>query len=188
MQDDGLIILPTHRFLGGLKDFNIEKFTQIIATKFDVKDANVSPDKVADYARDILPKRPAHTFAFFDPKTKKTYELLCKDADVLKDLEPNQSPAWRKLDVAILQRFLFDEIIKPYFSTPETFSLGYTAEPNEIIGKVDGGKFQGALLLQSTPLHALEDLGKHGEVMPQKSTYFFPKLVTGMVINPLNAD
>lgn len=188
MQDDGLIILPTHRFLGGLKDFSIEKFTQIVATKFDVKDANVAPEKVADYARDVLPKRPAHTFGIFDPKTKKTFELTCKDPDVLKDFEPNQSPAWRKLDVAILQRFLLDEMIKPYFSTPETFNLGYTAEPNEIVEKVDGQKFQAALMLQSTPLHALEDLGKHGEVMPQKSTYFFPKLVTGMVINPLNAD
>jgi len=40
-------------------------------------------------------------------------------------------------------------------------------------------------MLRSTPLNALEELGKSGEVMPQKSTYFFPKLATGMVLNPL---
>ena len=43
-------------------------------------------------------------------------------------------------------------------------------------------------MLKSTPLGALEELGKHGEVMPQKSTYFFPKLATGMVINPLEIE
>ena len=56
---------------------------------------------------------------------------------------------------------------------------------NLIARQVDGKKYQIALLLQPTPLHALEELGKHNEVMPQKSTYFYPKLATGMVINPL---
>ena len=49
----------------------------------------------------------------------------------------------------------------------------------------DGEKYRIALLLKSTPLHALEELGKTNEVMPPKSTYFFPKLATGMVLNPL---
>jgi uncharacterized protein (DUF1015 family) len=50
---------------------------------------------------------------------------------------------------------------------------------------VDGKKFQIALIIKSTPLGALEQLGRHGEVMPQKSTFFYPKLATGLVINPL---
>jgi uncharacterized protein (DUF1015 family) len=50
---------------------------------------------------------------------------------------------------------------------------------------VDGSKYQIAPLLRPTPLPALEDLGKHNEVMPQKSTYFYPKLATGMVLNAL---
>ena len=50
---------------------------------------------------------------------------------------------------------------------------------------MDGESYQIALLLKSTPLGALEQLGQHGEVMPQKSTFFYPKLATGMVINPL---
>jgi uncharacterized protein (DUF1015 family) len=62
---------------------------------------------------------------------------------------------------------------------------GYTADPDEIAAQVDGERYQIALLLQSTPLHALEELGRHNEVMPPKSTFFFPKLATGMVINPI---
>jgi uncharacterized protein (DUF1015 family) len=49
----------------------------------------------------------------------------------------------------------------------------------------NGSDYQIALLLKSTPLHALEELGKTNEVMPPKSTYFFPKLATGMVMNPV---
>ncbi len=50
---------------------------------------------------------------------------------------------------------------------------------------VDGKRYQMALLLQPTPLSALRELGEHGEVMPQKSTFFYPKLATGLIINPL---
>ena len=51
---------------------------------------------------------------------------------------------------------------------------------------VDGKKYQIALMLRATPLSALEDLGKTGEVMPQKSTYFFPKLTSGLLFHPLD--
>ena len=59
------------------------------------------------------------------------------------------------------------------------------ADPFEVAPKVDGKQYQIALLLKSTPLGALEQLAAHGEVMPQKSTFFYPKLATGMVMNPL---
>ena len=62
---------------------------------------------------------------------------------------------------------------------------GYTADPHTIAPQVDGRKYQVGLLLRPTPLVALEDLGKSNEVMPQKSTYFFPKLATGVTINPI---
>ena len=87
--------------------------------------------------------------------------------------------------MAILQRYLIDEIVKPVFCGDGEPSRGYTADAASIAKTVDGSVYQTALLLQPTPLHALEQMGKHGEVMPQKSTYFFPKLATGMVLNPL---
>jgi uncharacterized protein (DUF1015 family) len=89
------------------------------------------------------------------------------------------------LDVAILQRYLLDEVMQPAFAEGRELTKGYTADARTIVQQVDGSTYQAALLLQSTPLHALEDLGKHNEVMPQKSTYFYPKLATGMVINSL---
>ena len=87
--------------------------------------------------------------------------------------------------MAILQRFLLDEVLHPKFGGGKELVKGYTAYANEVAPQVDGGKYQIAILLRATPLHALEELGRHNEVMPQKSTFFYPKLATGMVMYPL---
>jgi uncharacterized protein (DUF1015 family) len=145
----------------------------------------VTPDNLAEYVDVTLPMSPAHTFGLYDGRTKKLYQLTCKYQDVLKDLESGLSDAARRLDVAILQRYLLDEIIQPKFAGANQLTKQYTADSAEIVPRTDGVRSQIALLLKSTPLGALEQLGQHNEVMPQKSTYFFPKLATGMVINPV---
>ena len=71
----------------------------------------------------------------------------------------------------------------PAMTTIWTNSEGGRASP--FVTSTDGTNNQLAFMVQSTPLHALEELGKHNEVMPQKSTYFFPKLATGMMMYPL---
>jgi uncharacterized protein (DUF1015 family) len=122
----------------------------------------------------------------FDGRTRKTHQITFKNPDVLAAVEPNHSEAWRRLDVAIVQRYLLDEIFKPRFAGGRDPRRGYTADSAAVAGMTDGRLYQIALLLKSTPLHALEDLGKTKEVMPPKSTFFFPKLATGMVLNPLD--
>jgi uncharacterized protein (DUF1015 family) len=183
MQDDGLAILPTHRILGNIPNFNLAAFTEVISPNFDVTETPLKPNLVDEFVRNVLPLQPAHTFGLYDGRSKKLYQLTCKNPDVLKNLEPNQSEPWRKLDVAILQRYLIDECITPIFGEP---TKGYTAYEDDVAPMTDGEKFQVALLLKSTPLGALEQLGRHNEVMPQKSTFFYPKLATGMVINPMS--
>jgi uncharacterized protein (DUF1015 family) len=186
MQDDGLLILPTHRLIGNVESFNIEAFKVAVAGAFDVTETSVSPEKVAEYVDITLPKLPAHTFGLYDGRSKKLYQLTCKNPDLLRPLEPTLSDASRRLDVAILQRYLLEEIIQPMFATGKEVTKQYTAESSEIIWKTDGIKSQIGLLLKSTPLSALEQLAQHNEVMPQKSTYFFPKLATGMVMNSVD--
>ena len=186
MQDDGLLILPTHRLIGNVESFNISAFTDAVADTFDVTETKIEPEKVSEYVDIILPKQPAHTFGLYDGRSRKLYQLTCKNQDVLKPLEPNLSDASRRLDVAILQRYLLDEIIQPNFTNGKQMTRQYTAESSEIVSKTDGEKVQITFLLKSTPLGALEQLAQHKEVMPAKSTYFYPKLSTGLVINPVS--
>ena len=185
MQDDGLLILPTHRLVGGLGSFDIETFRAVVADKFHVEQTNLPPERVAEYADVMLPMKPPHTFGLYDGGSKRLYQLTLKDPDVLRPLEPDHSDAWRRLDVAILQRYLLDEVLRPRFAGGKELTKGYTAYGREVVPQVDGGKYQLALLLKATPLGALEQLARHGEVMPQKSTFFYPKVATGMTVNLL---
>lgn len=184
MQDDGLLILPTHRLIGGLDSFDIETFRELVSADFEISEMAVWADRLPDAVGALAADAP-NTFGLFDGKTRKLYTLRLLNADLLAKYDPNQSAAWRSLDVAILQRYLLDEILQPKFAGGKELIKGYTADPYAIAPQVDGSRYQIALLLKPTPLHALEELGKHGEVMPQKSTFFFPKLATGMVMNPL---
>jgi uncharacterized protein (DUF1015 family) len=180
MQDAGLIILPTHRIIGGLGQFDPAALRSRLGSNGELNE--LPGQDVSRYADQTLPSRPDHTFGVYDGKTKKLYELKITNPDVLKPLEPNQSQAWQSLDVAILQRYLLDELL----GSGRDLTKSYTADPNAIAGMTDGTNRQVALLLKPTPLQALVELGKHNEVMPPKSTYFFPKLATGMVLNPLD--
>lgn len=183
MQDDGLLILPTHRLIGGLTSFNIDALASKFGGTFEIVRTSFTADRLAD-ALVALDREPPHTFVLYDGASKAAYNLRLKNPEILKDFEPKQSEAWRRLDVAILQRYILDEILAPHFGAKE-LTKGYTHDAATLAGQVDGTTYQLALMLRPTPLHALEELGKHGEVMPQKSTFFFPKLATGMVLYPL---
>ena len=186
MQDDGLLVLPTHRLIGGPDRLRHRGLP--LGRRRQLRRDRIAAGRRAD--RRIRERPPAASppptpSACSTAATRKLYELRLKNLDVLDPLEPKHSDAWRRLDVAILQRYLLDEVIGPKFAAGKEPARGYTADPAEVAPQVDGERYQVALLLKSTPIGALEQLGRHGEVMPQKSTYFYPKLATGMVINPL---
>jgi uncharacterized protein (DUF1015 family) len=185
MQDDGLLILPTHRLISGLTNFNIATLKAALAPVATVTDLEVPEPELPTYIDHVLPKTPANTFGLFDGQTRRTHQITFTNHDVLKTIEPNHSQPWRQLDVAIAQHYLLDQIFKPKFAKNTDPGRGYTAYSNEVAPMTDGNKYQIALLLKATPLHALEELGKTNEVMPPKSTFFYPKLATGMVLNPL---
>ena len=185
MQDDGLLILPTHRLIGNISGFDIATFTTAVAPVASVSPVDLPETELARYIDTVLPKQPAHTFGLFDGRTRKTFQITFHNPDVLAAVESQRSAAWRQLDVAILQRYLLDEVLKNKFAGGADPTRGYTAESKSVAGMTDGRKYQIAFLLKSTPLHALEELGKSNEVMPPKSTYFYPKLATGMVLYPL---
>jgi uncharacterized protein (DUF1015 family) len=185
MNDDGLLVWPTHRLIGGMQSFDVKAFDKAIAPQFEITPAPVGPEKMTEYVDQLLQKQGAHTFGLYDGATKELYQIRLIDHDILKRLEPDRSDAWRSLDVAILQRYLIEEVLQPKFGGGRELTKAYVSYADEVVPNTDGAKNQIALIVQPTPIHALEELGKHNEVMPQKSTYFYPKLATGMLLNPL---
>ncbi len=182
--DPGLLVLPTHRLVKGLAGYSLDAFLAAIESSFDVTRTPLKPEHVGQLP-ETLGGYGTNAIGVYDGATKSVVVIRPRDESTMRRLEPEKSDAWRSLDVAVLQRAVFDEVLSPRFAGGAELQRGYTADANEVAPKVDSGEHQLAFILRPTPVRALEQLGQHCEVMPQKSTYFYPKLLTGLTIAPL---
>lgn len=171
MEDDGLQILPTHRLLTGI---DVQVAVNALDAQAAVELSSISPD-----AGDPVEPGTFRLIAGTD-----AWLLRVNGPEVLSRLEPDRSDAWRRLDLAVLHRYLIDEVIQPALG-------GADAPETRYIKDAAHGRTQAAagdtLLIETaaTSLNDLSEVCRAGELMPQKSTYFYPKLATGLVINPL---
>jgi uncharacterized protein (DUF1015 family) len=164
MDDPGSLILPYFRVLAG-KGLTLNGLRQCWA------------DGAADCA-----EREAD-LVLYDGGDGRTVPLRYTNRGALMRLAPEKSEAWRALDYAYLHRYLIDELLAPKMSG--TLRIHYVKSPEQVraVAKDEGGI---GLLVKATPMAHLRAVSEAGELMPQKSTYFYPKLATGLVINPLS--
>ncbi|HEY3242986.1 MAG TPA: DUF1015 domain-containing protein [Phycisphaerae bacterium] len=164
MDDPGCLILPYHRVLTGA-GVSAERLLQTWS-------AGVA--RAADGPPDLV---------LFDPRAGEI-ELRFTDRARLAKLAPQKSAAWRQLDTAYLHRYLLDEALPAGWSGPlPTVQYVKSADDARDLASAENGV---ALLLRATPLAQLRAVSEAGDLMPQKSTYFYPKLATGLTINPLS--
>lgn len=184
-EDPGMIVLPTHRVIGGLHDFSIDKLTQVIEPRQDV---NLYPaDQSAKQLDDLLeslPNHGHHGMGLYDPATEQVF-LLTTTRDPLAPILPDMPEVWRYLDVAIVQHLLVEQLLMPHFAS-QGVEYKYTADLAELRQLATAAPGRVGVIVQATALESVCDVSLAGQVMPPKSTYFYPKLATGLVINPLS--
>ncbi len=197
MQDPGLIILPTHRVLAAasLENFYMERFIKAAEPFCEALETKYRGDSLASLEHDLSDGSfGPHAMGVYDPVEDAATVLRPRKADPLAEFSSDptltgKSAAWRQLDVAILQHLVFDRIVAPTFlAKGAKMSWAFPHEAHEVAAlcKNNGGQeYRVGFLLQPTPLTAVRDLCNANELMPQKSTFFYPKLATGMAINPL---
>ena len=101
-------------------------------------------------------------------------------------LLPDKSAASRGLDVSILHTLVLERILKvDKENMARQLNLTYTRSGEEAVESVEKGESQCCFLLNPTRVEEIRDVAACGEKMPQKSTYFYPKLITGLVMNHL---
>lgn len=180
MQDDGLLVLPTHRLVRDLENFDSAALCEKASDMFDVTTAageDISNILMENYARG------QHAFALYDGEWRV---LVLRSADVMAEFMPDSSEALRGLDVSILHTLVLERVFgidKANMAAQK--NLTYTRSFEEAVAGVDSGEFQCAFILNPTRVSEIRDVAIAGEKMPQKSTYFYPKLITGMVMNRL---
>jgi uncharacterized protein (DUF1015 family) len=113
--------------------------------------------------------------------------MTLRDVSVMDRLLPSLSPASRTLDVTVLHTLVLERLMgidKENMANQR--NLTYTRSLEEVLHSVDSGEAQCGFILNPTRVPEIRDVALAGEKMPQKSTYFYPKLITGLVMNKLD--
>lgn len=183
MEHPGLVVFPTHRLVRNLDSFNAEKVIDGCKEYFDVtehSDVNTIENALME-----LYNRGEKAYAFYCGGN--SYKLLVlKDTNIIKKLLPNASTATQQLDVTILHTLILEKIFGiDAENMAKQINLTYTKIFDEAISSVQQGESQCAFILNPTRVSEIREVASNGEKMPQKSTYFYPKMITGLVMNQL---
>ena len=180
--NSGLLILPTHRIVRGLlKGFTAERLAAA-APEFDWRRCSVEDVDLTDVDA-FLRRHGPGAMAFIDADPAEIWIARLVNARAMVAAAPDQINAWRQLDVAILHKLIIDKALQPW-RTPDVF-IDYTPDARSVLAACNSGRGQLGICLQRTPLLAVEEIALAGRSMPHKSTYFFPKAATGLVLKPL---
>ena len=185
MEDPGLVVFPTHRLVRGLAAFDGPALMGACETWFDIA---VWPDRAAaENALAAAYEAGRHAFVFFDGKGPHPWHTLTlRDESVMDGLLPDKSQASRRLDVAILHSLVLEKLLGiDRENMAAQRNLTYTRSPEEAEASVLAGESDCLFLLNPTRVSEIGAVARAGEKMPQKSTYFYPKVITGLAINPL---
>jgi uncharacterized protein (DUF1015 family) len=176
MDGPDLLVLPTHRLARAESAFDPASFWAALAEHFDVTEAiEHSETALADLDRAGFLVRTA------DGVTRLI--TLKDDVDPADVIHGDHSPQWKRLDVAVLQEL----ILKPLFGIspdePATLDrLSFVKDAHQALGPTDA---DAAFVLAPTRMDQMRAVALAGETMPQKSTYFYPKLLSGLFFRPL---
>lgn len=184
MSDPGLIILPTHRLLSGLPNVTTQQVKDALKGHFDIVES-FGTDATAcweylemDGSQSILGFGTAADGQWFAAKLR--------DFSAMEKLAPNQSTEWQGLGVSILHKLVLEKLVPEKLGTSP--KLAFVHQVQEATDALAAKSCQLAVLVPPATMVDVEEIAGKREKMPQKSTYFYPKLLTGMVFNSLKKD
>lgn len=178
MEDHGLLILPTHRVLPGVQ-------ASVEMLRAD-EQLEVSPLETfgPDEAVRALGRFGPQAVAFHDTAAGGYAAVRPRAADILDTLEPEHSLAWRRLGLAFLHAYLLERLVSPQLCGGESPAVQYVKAAADAV-KTAADTAGTVFLMQPTTMEEMRSVCSAGDLMPQKSTYFYPKLASGLVVNPL---
>lgn len=173
IEDPGLIILPTHRLIFNI-EFDLERIKANLSQFFMVQEIDRSGIEARLKGR--------HRFILLTRDSTLLLEL--KDEKVMDRILPDRSEVYRRLDVTILHSLVIEKTLGV---NPERIEdhVRYAREIEKVLSSIDSEEFQIGLLLNPTTAEEVKAVASVNERMPQKSTDFFPKMISGLTIYDL---
>ncbi|MBC8571440.1 DUF1015 domain-containing protein [Zongyangia hominis] len=181
MEHPGLVVFPTHRLIRDMPDVDIPDLLKKCEEFFDITPAlplsSLQEKLDEDYAQG------KKSFALYTGSQDYTL-LTLRDLGAVKRLEPKMSDDYCNLDVSVLHTLVLEHILGiDKENMMNQVNLNYTRVLEEAIDKVQDGTYNFSFIMNPTKVEEIGRVAEGGEKMPQKSTYFYPKLTTGLVMN-----
>jgi uncharacterized protein (DUF1015 family) len=179
LEDPGLTVFPTHRLVKGLDRDRQETLGRMLRRDFEITEVPLE---------EIAPTGSGGPLqlGYIDSHHQRAYRLTFKDQALATQALADRSEAYQHLDTGVLEALILKgtlELTDDDISHLRNF--GYARDAEQAVSMVQAGEFDAAFLMRPTPIEQVRDIAAAGENMPPKSTYFFPKLLTGLLFSPL---
>ncbi|MCR4400209.1 MAG: DUF1015 domain-containing protein [Syntrophomonadaceae bacterium] len=189
LYDQGLVILPTHRVVGNIPDFDLGALRVKLEQYFEVHVFG-SVEKLPLFLKAMEEMGKTRQVFGMYGQNRILYMLTLKpEVDLSGILPEERSDAWRQLGVAVLDNLVLDHLLGIDAEKRKSQeNLVYTKDASWAVERIEKGTHQVAFFLNPTRVTEVVDVAQARDKMPQKATYFYPKLLTGLVINPLERN
>jgi uncharacterized protein (DUF1015 family) len=180
LSDPGLLVFPTHRLLTGLKDDSAKQLAirEVLTRDFEV-------EQLGDVSELEPPTGPV-AFGYMDSFHKQPYRVTLKDQSIADRALIGMPEPYRRLDTAVLEALVLRGALEMSEDDISHLNgLDYSKDLDDAIDAVRTGRADAGFFMRATPVDQVREVAETGESMPPKSTYFYPKVPTGLVFNPL---
>ncbi len=180
LQDPGLTIFPTHRLLNQVRDPESQlALGTFLREHFDVTPITVDELRPPDGDGPL-------TMGYLDSFHQRPYRLVLKNQSVADAALANYPEPYRHLDTAVLEALIFKGVLgMTEDDIAHLDGLGYSRTDDEALQMVQSKEYDCAFFLRGSPVKQVQEIAAAGVNMPPKSTFFYPKVPTGLLFNPL---
>jgi uncharacterized protein (DUF1015 family) len=179
LEDPGLTVFPTHRLVNNLTADQQEALAEALQRDFDI-------ERLQDEQQLAPPANEELKIGYIDAHFRQPFMLTLKDTKTVDDALAEHAEPYRRLDTAVLEALILKGALG---MTDERIDhldgLGYARDFEQALAKIQDGTYDAAFFMAPTPVKRIQTVAESGENMPPKSTYFYPKVPTGLVFNPL---
>ncbi|MEA2215917.1 MAG: hypothetical protein QOK19_1478 [Solirubrobacteraceae bacterium] len=182
LQDPGLTIFPTHRLVKDLDEDRRVALDAALARDFEI--AEVSRDDLAPAPQGEEPT-PLQ-MGYVNGRDERCLRLTLKDQAIADAALAGHTEPYRHLDTGVLETLILKDALGMSDEDISHFNgMFYARDTDEAVSMVRSGEYDAAFVMRPTPVRQVRELAAEGENMPPKSTFFYPKLLTGLLFNPL---
>lgn len=181
LEDPGLTVFPTHRLVRGLDEQRRSALRETIERDFDVREVAIE-----DIAPAPSEEPTPLQMGYIDGHHQRPLLLTLKDQAIADRALAEHTVPYRHLDTGVLETLILKGPLGLSDDDISHFNgMFYARDTQEAIAMVRSGEYEAAFIMRPTPVRQVRELAAEGENMPPKSTFFYPKLLTGLLFNPL---